>query len=177
MLFGETDAMGCMRNLLETRDADGLTAVERLPAVVPLQEIAAVEKFLLAHNVPPTAELATRTVRQTVETLTRQFLAVQMWDLCRASAGTEVQAAVNVHGVASAASASAEMFEGCTVEVAKAVQETLKILPEEQPPQLEPEPEAGQDPKVAATVPPEGGHMWRVIELPCSQIISECQLF
>ena len=63
VLFGETDSTDCMLDLFQSRDAEGRTAIERLPAVVPTQEVAVVEKFLLGQNIQPTAELATRTVR------------------------------------------------------------------------------------------------------------------
>lgn len=155
VLFGDTDSYGRMLDLFQTRDVDGRTAIERLPTVVPVQEVAVVEKFLRNHSVQPTAELATRTVRQTVEALTQQFLAVRMWDLCN-----QQQDTIDVHSAArSMASTAAEMYEACTVEAAKAVQETLKTRCEE----LEPEPEfelagggarAGAEPKLDG--PPDG---------------------
>jgi hypothetical protein len=161
VLFGETDSTGCMLDLFESRDAEGRTAIERLPAVVPTQEVAVVEKFLLDQHIQPTAQLATRTVRETVELLTQQFLSVRMWDLCNAQ-----QVTVDVHGAAAAAaaaaasagSAEAEMFEACTVEAAKAVHETLKVRAEEQEEQFntEPEPEPELARAGAATPPPEG---------------------
>jgi hypothetical protein len=127
---------------------------------VPTQEVAVVEKFLLDQQIQPTAQLATRTVRETVELLTQQFLGVRMWDLCNA----QQQVTVDVHGAAaaSAGSAEAEMFEACTVEAAKAVHETLKVRAEELEEQVdtEPEPEPEPEPELAharaATPPPEG---------------------
>eukprot|EP01043_Picozoa_sp_COSAG02_P013247 COSAG02_NODE_526_length_20707_cov_11.431337_20_plen_613_part_00 len=155
VLFGDTDSYGRMLDLFQTRDDEGRTAIDRLPAVVPVQEVAVVEKFLLDHTVHPTSDLATRTVRQTVEALTQQFLAVRMWDLCN-----QQQDTVDVHGAGrSAASAAAEMHEACTVEAAKAVQETLKTRGEgELEPELEIEIEMVPEPESdAATASlPEG---------------------
>jgi hypothetical protein len=156
ILFGENVSNG-MLDLFDTRDADGRTAIERLPAVVPVQEIAVVRKFLLDNDVQPTVELSTRTVRQTVELLTQMFLAVRMWDLCG-------QGSLDVHGARSVAGASAapaatlashaEMFEACTVQAAQAVQETLKVQTTARSVGVEPAPEP--EPESAAPVVPEG---------------------
>ena len=126
VLFGEMDSYGRMLDLFQTRDADGRTAIERLPAVVPVLELAVVEKFLLSHSVQPTAELRRRTVRQTVEALTQKFLAVLMCDLCNGQ--QDGGPTVDVHGAGGAvASTAAEMYEACTVEAAQAVQATLQL--------------------------------------------------
>jgi hypothetical protein len=139
ILFGESSSYR-MNDLFETRDTSGKTAIERLPAIVPGREVAVVQEFLRNNGVQPTPGLTTRTVRQTVEAMTEQFLAVRMWDLC--GPGT-----LDVHGAGPTVQ-SAQMYETCTVEAAKAVQATLKLRGDEPEPEPEPEP--------VPPVPPEG---------------------
>jgi hypothetical protein len=115
----------------KTRDAVADIDMQRLPTIVPMREVEVVQKFLQDNSVQPTSELSTRTVRQTVEMLTQQFLAVQTWALCG-------KGKPDSHGVEMAVASGslpavhqAEMFEACTVKAAKAVQETLKLREEE----------------------------------------------
>ena len=157
ILLGEKTGGG-MIDLLGTRDAYGHNFVERLPSVVPAEEIALVRDFMLENQLQPSAELATRTVRQTVEVLTQRFLSLRMWELCGDASEYDP------HGAASAAGPSQArgehyMFEQCALEVASAVQETLKRRAEaadDAPPsrsQPEPEPEIDVEPEPEPQVP------------------------
>eukprot|EP01047_Picozoa_sp_COSAG01_P002145 COSAG01_NODE_55_length_31115_cov_105.202533_2_plen_1797_part_00 len=131
ILLGEADGGG-MRSFYD-RDSTGCTPLERLPTVVPGPELLKVRSFLREQGLEPTAELATRTVRETVELLAKEFLAIQAWEWC--GDGT-----IDLHGVSSAIPSSPRpddgvetttdagifyMFEQCTKAVAAAAQGTL----------------------------------------------------
>jgi hypothetical protein len=132
VLLGEPNGGGGMRSFYD-RDSVGRIPLERLPAVVPEPEAEKVRGFLCEHGLEPTAELATRTVRETVELLAKEFLAIQAWEWC--GDGT-----IKLHGVSATSPSSpapsdgmettAEagmiyMFEQCTKAVAAAAQRTL----------------------------------------------------
>eukprot|EP01047_Picozoa_sp_COSAG01_P111836 COSAG01_NODE_40608_length_461_cov_2.552486_1_plen_127_part_10 len=101
ILLGE-QANGGMSELLKP------DLLERLPEVAPAGEIKVVEDFLRDHGIAPSAELATRTVRRTVELLIREFLHVPAWELCG-------DGELDLHGDVGAQKAGGEikMFEEC----------------------------------------------------------------
>eukprot|EP01043_Picozoa_sp_COSAG02_P012061 COSAG02_NODE_457_length_21950_cov_35.452794_19_plen_228_part_00 len=114
-------------------DANGKTILQRLPDIVPTNEIQVVHKFLLEHGLTPSPELSTRTVREVVELLTDKFLCVHTWDLCGDGQldlhGAQVSAP-NPAVATNSATGEMYMFEQCTLQVAKATTDTLARRPE-----------------------------------------------
>eukprot|EP01048_Picozoa_sp_COSAG05_P000363 COSAG05_NODE_9_length_39734_cov_180.598067_27_plen_1828_part_00 len=133
ILLGELTGGGrSMHNFFNRRDVCGKNAIDRLPNAVPTVEIAIVDRYLRENNLQASPELATRTIRQTVESLVRETLRIDTWEFCG-------DGELDIHGSRAAAAAAAatadsegNMYEQCTAQVALAAQKTLEQRSEAQ---------------------------------------------